>query len=161
MALTEEHRLQTLQLLQAEIACASKMVLALDQEYTVLTRRDSAAISALAQHKQEIIAQLESLGRTREALTATSGSSPATLGIAAGADPYHGDAQLFQLWNELKTVALQCRQKNLINGRIAEVGFQQSRQALDILHGVSTGSGLYDKSGRASPSARSATRYQV
>jgi flagellar biosynthesis/type III secretory pathway chaperone len=83
------------------------------------------------------------------------------VGIAADADPHHGDAQLSQLWNELKAVALQCRQKNLINGRIAEVGFQQSRQALDILHGVSTGSGLYDKSGRASPSARSATRYQV
>jgi len=161
MPVTEERKLQTLQLLQAEIACARKLVLALDQEYAALTRRDTAAISSMTQHKREIIAELESMGRTRDALMAPPGSMLAAPVAGAGGEPYHDDPRLSGLWNELKSVALQCKEKNLINGRIVEVGFQQSRQALDILHGVNSETGLYDKSGRASASARTSTQVQA
>ncbi len=161
MLATEERSFQILKLLQAEIDCASKLVLALDQEYVALTRRDTVAISSMAQHKQEIISKLETLGKSREGLMTISESSPAAPKSDSGGEPYRGDAQLSALWNELKSVALQCQEKNLINGRIVEVGFQQSRQALNILRGDNSGAGLYDKSGRASPSTKTGTRFQV
>lgn len=132
-------------LLQSEIASAHRLMHTLDQEYAALAQRDVDLLDTIVPEKRNIVAELEALGRQRDALLAQLNPSTTT---AESANPFSDDTRLSDLWDELKSVAQQCQDKNRINGSIVEIGYRQSRQALDILHGVSSSSELYDKSGR-------------
>ena len=129
------------QLLQREIDCARKLVHTLDQEYASLMQRDVDRLEAIVSQKRDIVTELESLGQQRDALLTVTTTADPTI-------PFNGDKRLSNLWDELKSLAQQCQDKNRVIGGIVEIGYRQSKQALDILHGVTANSELYDRSGR-------------
>lgn len=146
------------ELLRQEIACARELVHSLDQEYAALVQRDVTLLDTIVPEKRKAVAALESLGRRRETLLAGQDPPAKTAGTPSNngedGNPFNGEAHLTGLWNELRSLAQQCRDKNRINGSIVEVGYRQSRQALDILHGVTASSELYDRTGRTTQAAR-------
>jgi flagellar biosynthesis protein FlgN len=139
------------QLLKQEVGCARRLVISLDQEYTALTQRDVPMLDTIVPTKRNLIAELELLGQQRERLL-TQRSGPAI--SEKSENPFSDNALQAELWEELKSVAQQCQDKNRINGSIVEIGYRQSMQALDILRGVSADSMLYDKSGRTTKYAK-------
>lgn len=153
------------QLLQQEIACARTLVHLLEQEYAALAQRDIGRLDTIIPEKRNAIADLESLGQRRETLLAQRHSSTSDAATYTGdgenKNPFSGDSRQSDLWDELRSLAQQCQEKNQVNGRIVEIGYRQSRVALDVLHGVAPCSELYDSSGRTTQSASKKPIVQV
>lgn len=133
-------------ILHSEIDCSNVLMQFLTQEATALAEHNVAALQLVIQDKQNIILQLERLGQQREAILA-----------ASDADLLGESPELSNLWQKLLTVAGQCQQKNRINGSVIELGYRQSKQALDILKGGATQSELYNNSGQTTQSSRTST----
>jgi flagellar biosynthesis/type III secretory pathway chaperone len=154
---------QLTDLLQREIAAVNKLLHSLEQEYAALADNHTAALETVVQEKQNEIRELELIGKQRESLMTTlrGGKKLSADNDAAFKD----NSELAALWHELVALAGQCRDKNRINGSIVDTVSRQSRQALDVLHGItpqlSSAIGLYDQFGHATISSEKRSLTQV
>jgi len=147
------------QALQLEISCARQMLAALTDESEALGTREPEKLETATQIKHQKMQQLEQAGKERDRVLATSASSQ---------PPFTDNQALNVLWTELMQLAEQCQQLNRVNGSIIERGYQQSRHALDILHGLDgTANTLtnnldgYNQNGQTTYSKRSRSIAQV
>jgi len=143
--------------LQREVNHVQNLLHALEQEYVALAEQHTEKLEQVVDRKKQIIAELEKVGRQREALLAAMNTTTEEqLSNAVARRP--GNSQLAALWNELVLLAGKCHEKNRINGSIVELVSRQSRHALDILRGISpassSGPELYDQSGYKTISAK-------
>jgi len=115
------------QALQLEINCAEQMLTALTDESQALGTHEPEKLETATQIKHQKMQQLEQAGKERDRILATS---------ANGQPPFTDNHPLNVLWTELMQLAEQCQQLNHVNGSIIERSYQQSRHALDILHGL-------------------------
>lgn len=134
--------------LQNEIDAISRLLEYLEQEHTALANSDPDVLNRVVNEKHEAIHRLESISKHREQCMLQQ------FGYSVGLDadnPFEQNQTLASLWSKLVTLAQQCRDKNRINGAIVEGLSRQSRQALDILHGLlpsnSANTGTYDHTG--------------
>ena len=152
VTLTTGQRQEIEQILQSEIECAQQLLNSLELEHQALTGNQTEILEEIVREKLAFIQQLEAVTRQREKLVTTiNGFSIEMILPQTKPDPINGNDRLSVLWNKLVGVAELCQQKNRINGRIVESISRQSRNALDILQGVSPAtvsvSELYDNSG--------------
>ena len=135
------------------------MLAALTDESEALGTREPEKLETATQIKHQKMQQLEQAGKERDRVLATSASSQ---------PPFTDNQALNVLWTELMQLAEQCQQLNRVNGSIIERGYQQSRHALDILHGLDgTANTLtnnldgYNQNGQTTYSKRSRSIAQV
>jgi len=147
------------QALQLEISCARQMLVALTDESEALGTREPEKLETATQIKHQKMQQLEQAGKERDRVLATSASSQ---------PPFTDNQALNVLWTELMQLAEQCQQLNRVNGSIIERGYQQSRHALEIFHGLDgTANTLtnnldgYNQNGQTTYSKRSRSIAQV
>lgn len=144
-------RTELIRLLQREIECAGNLLESLEREYLALAQHQTTALEEVIADKQGKIRQLESIGQQRETLLASINMTADIWQNKAGSG-FDGDTQLSAFWQQLMSLATKCQAKNRINGSIVEVGYQQSRYALDILQGIPFSPELYDDSGQTTKS---------
>ena len=152
----ESGQQELVQLLQREVNHVQNLLHALEQEYNALADQHTQELEQVVGKKQQIINELEHIGKQREALLASMNTTTEEqLSHAAAQSP--GSSELAALWHELVVLAEKCQEKNRINGSIVELVSRQSRHALDILQGISpglsSGAELYDQSGYKTISA--------
>lgn len=167
---SENQQQQVKQVLQTEIEYAYTLLQSLEMEYQVLAKRQVDVLEELVTDKLEKIQQLESASRRRTDLLASFVSVEMLNENQQSPDDYqayllHGNEQLSALWDELVDVAEKCRDKNRVNGSIVELISKQSRQALEILHGIpadsTSVSDLYDYTGQTIKSVITRSIIQV
>lgn len=115
------------QALQLEISCAEQMLIALEDESEALGTREPEKLEAATQIKHQKMQQMDQAGKERDRILSTSTNNQ---------PPFTDNQPLNTLWTNLMELAEQCQQLNRVNGSIIERGYQQSRHALDILHGL-------------------------
>jgi len=143
-------------LLKHEVSQVQNLMHSLEEEYAALAEQHTSTLEEVVRRKQDTIRELEQIGLQRETLLASMNSSTEEqLGLASRASD--SSNQLSVLWNELVSLAEKCQEMNRVNGSIVELVSRQSRQALDILHGISPNvvsrPELYDQSGYKTVSA--------
>lgn len=138
--------------LESEVECVRELLRSLDAEYDALAEKQTTELEEIVRKKQETILQLESISRQREELFASIEGLSVDGNDGKKHYQFNGNKQLITLWNELVDVAELCRNKNRINGGIVDLVTRQSRQALDLLHGIApdtaSTSSIYDHSGQ-------------
>lgn len=115
---------QTHQLLKEQQQALTRLLALLKLECDALCEKNSEAIVVHAAQKQQLIDQVETLFQQYSAQ-----NNPAL-------SPQEGQAG--KLWQEVKTLAEQCRQQNQVNGNIIISGNQFARRALTLLRGEAT-----------------------
>ncbi len=136
MSLTAPLHLLTL-LFQQEIAMASGLLDALQQEQTALIGNSPSAIEATLTNKQQLMADLEKTSQLREAYLRKNNYPAHHEGMLAcihDHDPQE-QHQLAALWRQLNTLATQCLQQNQLNGSIISTRRLSVQAALSILRG--------------------------
>ena len=145
------HQLNELYLqLEGEISCTRKLLETLNRETEVLVARDVAALESFTAEKVELVTQLKTIAEQRD-----------TLLSELHGEPLKTDLRAAQLWQDLMSLATDCQEKNHINGSIIEIGYRQSRQALDILQGTPRKPELYDHAGHTTRPGKSSTLARV
>ena len=146
------------QALQLEISYAEQMLSALNDESDALGTHEPEKLEAATQIKHHKMQLLEQAGKERDKVLASTNSQP----------PFTETPPLNSLWTKLMKLAEQCQQLNRVNGCVIERGYQQSRHALDILHGLDgTANTLtkkldgYNQNGQTTYSSRSRSIAQV
>ncbi len=135
-------------LIRHEISALTQLLQLLDEEYTLLDGKQPDALQQLAQHKQQQLDALQQLSHRREYTMSQLGISPAE---QAGL-PFADGTDLQLLWQQMISLAQQCRHRNRINGSIVDTATRQTRQALEILRGAAgatPAAALYDQHGHA------------
>lgn len=146
------------QALQLEISCAEQMLTVLNDESEALGTHEPEKLEAATQIKHQKMQLLEQAGKERDKMLTSTNSQP----------PFTDEPPLNSLWIRLMKLAEQCQQLNRVNGCIIERGYQQSRHALDILHGLDGTTNTltkkldgYNQNGQTTYSSRSRSIAQV
>lgn len=117
------------------------------QERENLVARNLDAVQETTQTKLQLFEQLETLENHRQHLLEASGLSPDTDGMARLCRRLPAGEQLEDLWQQNLEQLKLCRETNLINGGILELGRIQAEQALAILRGQVGETRLYSAAG--------------
>lgn len=148
-----------------EIESAELLLHSLEQEYIALTQKHTEALEEIVRDKQEKIQHLESYSTYREKLLSQFQGVTVNSNESNKFYDFIADEQLTSLWNKLVELAENCRDKNRINGSIVDVFSKQSRQALEILHGIlpesSSVSEIYNNAGQTIKSSDKRSLMQV
>lgn len=128
-------------LLRQEIAMASVLLGALQQEQTALLGKNAPAIECALANKQQPTADLEKISQQREAYLRKNNYPANHAGMLACIhehDP-QDHHQLDALWQQLNTLGTQCLQQNQFNGSIIASRRLSVQTALSILRGAEPG----------------------
>lgn len=117
-----------------------QLVQVLETERSALDAGDTEALGQAGTRKQALMQQLEQLDAERRQLVHEQPQTEAT------PDP---------AWTTIVQSLQHCHRLNLRNGGIVNQRLQLVRQALAVLTGAESGSGLYDRSGELHAGARS------
>ncbi len=143
-----ERTQQSLQaILAQEVQCTECLLTSLNTERTALARRDMSTLEQTIQEKVQYTEELEQLEQQREQLVMA-------LGFSNDADSWRHCLKslpqadtLMQIWQQILLNIEACRDGNLTNGGILEVGRRHVEQALLILRGQSATPSLYNTNG--------------
>ncbi len=139
---------QSLQdILVQEAQCSERLLTCLQAERRALSQRDMDALQQTTEEKLQLSQQLEQLEQQRENLVARLGFSNNRDSLEQCFNSLPQRDSLKQSWQQVLDNIEACRDGNLTNGGILEVGRQHVEQALSILRGQSGGPALYSPSG--------------
>lgn len=127
------HSIALKELLGAQILAGQQLQTTLQQEFTALQSRDPAAIEQAVAAKQNCLKQFAELEQQRSRI----------LPLAPGQSlddflAHHGlnqDVDLTNLLTELRQIAANCQQQNLVNGGIVDLGKRHAERSLEIICG--------------------------
>ena len=128
-------------LLQQEIAMASVLLNALQQEQAALSGKNAPAIERAIANKQQPMADLEKTSQQREAYLQKNNYPTDQAGMRACIDNHNPQDRhrLDTLWQQLNTLGTQCLQQNQLNGSIIAARRSSIQTALGILRGSEPG----------------------
>lgn len=132
-------------LLDEELQGTEAMLQLLEREARALVG-DPEDLARLAAEKLELAARLEAMHRSRCDLVEGAGIGPERAGFERLLRTLD-DKALSGRWRRLREAVERCREANLSNGAVVELGHRQMRRALEALHGHAPGAGLYDAAG--------------
>jgi flagellar biosynthesis/type III secretory pathway chaperone len=145
-------------LLEGEHSTTARLLEALREEHQALVRRDMTALDHAVNKKSQQVAELEMLGRERDAALNAAGHAAGREGIESWLSRQpHGAAK--KLWQELQNLLLRCQRQNLSNGAIVETSRRYTQRALSLLQGQSAEPALYYGPSGASGSATRSSLY--
>ncbi|MDX1250717.1 MAG: flagellar protein FlgN [Gammaproteobacteria bacterium] len=140
MMATPEDQKQLGNLLRQESDAAAALLAGLRQEHAALRTSNAAAIEHIAADKQRWVNELETLAGQHAQILRNAGYPPSQAGLEryiTEQDP-HGIHGLDALWQALKTVSMESRRQNQINGGIIALGRMSIQRTLAILRGQSS-----------------------
>lgn len=138
-------------LLNSLQTCTAGMLACLERERTGLASRDMAQIEQTTLRKNELSKELEQLETQRVALLTSLGYKNDSSAMTDCISQQPNARLLTRLWQEILTNLSACRDHNLTNGGILELGRRQAEQALSILRGQHNSTRLYSPEGEAAP----------
>jgi flagellar biosynthesis/type III secretory pathway chaperone len=141
-------------LLEGERSATVRLLDALREEHQALMRRDMTALDHAVNKKSQQVAELEILGRERDAALNATGHTAGREGIESWLS-HQPNGAAKKLWQELQNLLLRCQRQNLINGGIVETSRRYTQRALSLLQGQSAEPALYGPSGTSGPATRS------
>lgn len=147
------HDTTLLQLIEDDIAPASRLLELLRVESTALFGRDMLLLENLLAEKQSLVVQLEQRGRKRSQVLVSMGFSPDPEGLKQHAAGLAQGEHLLQRSEALSALLADCKTVNELNGR--SISHQQHMTAtqIRILMGGDAPS-LYDSRGTTSRLAK-------
>lgn len=134
-------------LLARESEFVRAFIASLTQEQEALKRGETDAIAAIALKKNQLIEQLNTVERERNALLQQSGYRGDPDGMKAWLTANAKDIAAAEGWVKLMELATQAKRINDLNGRLIAMRLQAANQALGILTEQSQRSSLYGKDG--------------
>ena len=140
MMATPEDQKQLGDLLRQEIDATTALLAGLRQEHAALEKNNAAAIEHIAADKQQWLGALETLSIQHAQILRNAGYPPDQTGLERyiiEQDP-HGIHGLDTLWQKLKTVSMEARRQNQINGGIIAIRRMSIQRTLAILRGQSS-----------------------
>ena len=149
-------------ILSMEKLCLSRLKKSLEQEQAALENRQTDALKEVVKEKQNALDEVVELQQRRANLLQQYGFSNDEQGVSsciAGCSPSLS-RELFPLWKQLHTLIEQCRDLNLVNGRILELNDRCVQQTLAILTNgtqpleLYSSQGVSSRQGRSTPLAR-------
>jgi flagella synthesis protein FlgN len=141
-------------LLEGERNATVRLLDALREEHQALTHRDMTALDHAVSKKSQQVAELEILGRDRDAALKTAGHAFGREGIESWLS-HQPNGAAKKLWQELQNLLLRCQRQNQINGGIVETSRRFTQRALSLLQGQSAEPALYGPSGASGPATHS------
>lgn len=138
-------------LLNSLKTCTAGMLACLELERNGLVSRDMTRIEQTTERKNDLSKELEMLETQRADLLAALGYKNDAAGMAACLQKQPNARLLNGLWQEILTNLSACRDHNLTNGGILELGRRQAEQALSILRGKFGDPSIYSSEGNTSP----------
>jgi len=147
MAMSPGQQLRSV--LQSELNVATQLAELLLAEREALALSDIETINNINTKKQPLIMKLEQHSRQRDALLMSSGFPSGKQGLQAFIDNQSEEdaVALNQLIKTLKAVAINCRQRNQVNGGIVSINRQYLQRAISVLRGRDPESSAYGPGG--------------
>lgn len=123
----------------------------LREEREVLAQSDAAQTHAVVERKSELLNQLQQNTLQRNQLLVSSGYSADELGTQAFLNslPQNLSRDLTVKWQALEAKLEDCKQENLVNGKIIHRSRQQVNLLLNLLQGNPDGGSIYTDAGQA------------
>jgi len=133
-----------------EAESVQRFVELLTQEQTILTEGKIDELPALADKKEKLATELNTLTRLRSQYLSSQGFATDRTGMQAWSakHPEHKDATAS--WNKTLTLAAQAKELNRLNGQVIQLRMQYNSQALEILRRKESPLDLYGPDGRSS-----------
>jgi len=140
-------------LLEKQIMLTDKLNVLLQREYDVLSLLNVDSLDVLANEKQPIILNIDTLNQHWLSLLELEGATLDVKGIYTFLKTYDSNksTSIFPLWEKLLTQAKECQRLNTINGATLTLRNQATQQAMSILRGHTPGDSLYDLQGSETP----------
>lgn len=135
------------EVLSRAISCATSLLQILDAEKTALAGRDPAPLETAIKAKQRCLEELDEFDRRRVEIMQTAGFTPDRPGVEDCLRWCDSEDTLSSRWQQLMSLLAQCRDHNLVNGRIMEANRHRTEGALAILRGQQPDAKLYGPAG--------------
>ena len=158
---TDSYRQQLDDLLALEIDAAHRLNELLEAEYQAILNHDPASLEQSTVEKQAGIEQLATLDRKRISLVESLGYGTGHADIENCLRKLDRDGRLSDQWKQLLTTAGKCRENNLRNHHLVEIGSRHTRQLLCILRGEDTDNRIYSAKGNTDEQHNSRTLGRV
>ncbi len=162
MSLPGDCQRELADILSMEKLCLCRLKESLEDEQTALENRQIDALEQAVKAKQDALQEAAELQQRRSTLLRQYGFSNDESGVLqciAKCSPSLS-RELLPLWEQLHTLIEQCRDQNLVNGRILELNDRCVQQTLAILTNgtqpleLYSSHGISSRQGRSTPLAR-------
>lgn len=136
-------------LLEQQKTDLSNLLNLLNEEHKVVNQRDAIQLQMIAEHKQNLVLQLDHSEAMLRIKLSGQGLSLNNEGMQQLLDssPEGEREELQQLWQQVTDFADQCKKQNQVNGRIIMASQASLHQAQGILQGTLESS-VYTRQGK-------------
>ncbi len=139
------------QVLDEQIAAATRLAEGLRVERAALSGRTIEALHTATRDKEQLFARFEELEQERRMLCATlgAGTERSSMEAVLRAQPRVAREGLQARWQRLMELAARCRDANETNGMIAQNRQRQLLQLLGLMRSAAHGGATYGRTGVA------------
>jgi flagellar biosynthesis/type III secretory pathway chaperone len=156
MTTTPDNCRQSLhRLLQQETSAMQKLSVALQAEHNAILGRDTDALEQIVGEKLLAVNLVVELEQERTSLMESAGYRASTDGMLHLLKWCDRDDQLSAAWQQLLSIAGECREQNRLNHQQAEISSRYIHQALCVLRGEDPGRTTYGPDGDTGEQHRS------
>jgi len=148
-------------LLERERNATARLLEILREEHQALARRDMAELDHTVRKKLQQIAELEALGRNRDAALKAGGLVAGREGIESRLRRQPNSRAENRLWEELQNLLTDCQRQNHINGGMVEISRRYVQRALSLLQGRPLEQETYGPTGASGYAIRSSLRTSI
>lgn len=146
----ERIQLQLESILEQQAHCSTELLQCLEAERTALTGRNSDALEQISRDKSRHTQTLEELETRRKQLVSGLDCDTDAGGMKRCVEKFGDGSRIASLWDRVMHNIRECRDNNIANGAVLEIGRQHVEQALSILRGnMAAGPAVYDAQGEA------------
>ena len=147
----EGTQLQLEAVLEQQVHCSTELLQCLEAERNALAERNTNALEKVSQDKSNHTQSLEELETRRKQLVSELDCGTDADGMQRCIERFGDQSRLASLWERVIRNIGECRDSNIANGAVLEIGRQHVEQALTILRGESAGPMVYDAQGVSGP----------
>ncbi len=143
---------QLSRVLNTQIKLSDDLLALAKQEYDILSSNDVSSLASIAEQKKPIIADLENLTQAWFVVLKNKGVELSGDGINQFLREIDvaSNSQLLTTWQLLQEKAIECQQKNTINGSVIAMRQQTTQKTINLLRGFNSEHHSYDHFGNES-----------
>jgi flagella synthesis protein FlgN len=134
-------------ILNQELDASTQLKQLLATEKQAITERDIPAFEATMDKKRLLLERFAQYEQERISLLESGGIIHGTDSMDEYIKKYHADDRLRDLWQQLLSVAADCRDHNRQNHQLVELFSAHTNKALRVLRGESTDQNVYGPDG--------------
>lgn len=134
-------------ILERQAHCSTELLQCLESERQALTAHDTDALELITRDKTRHTQALDELDARREQMVTGLDCGSGAEGMQRCLEMFGSESHLADLWDRIIGNIRACRDNNIANGGILELGRLHVEQALAILRGSTAGPPAYDAQG--------------